>query len=127
MGVWDMTVAATAPWLVVCLCADWCGVCKQYRPAFEALSAQHPAMQFAWLDVEDEEEALGDLDITTFPTVLVAQGAQAVFLGPLLPQAGVLQRMLERFASGGATPLPAGDDAHALLQRVRALLVTKAA
>ena len=117
-----MTEAASAPWLVVCLCAEWCGVCKQYRPAFEALAAQIPAMQFAWLDVEDEEDALGDLDITTFPTVLVGQGGQAVFMGPLLPQIGVLQRMLERFAADGAPALPAGDEAHALLQRARAVI-----
>lgn len=115
-----MTEAASAPWLVVCLCAEWCGVCKQYRPAFDALAAQIPAMQFAWLDVEDEEDALGDLDITTFPTVLVGQGDEALFMGPLLPQIGVLQRMLERFAADGAAALPAGDEAHALLQRARA-------
>ncbi len=119
-----MTEAATAPWLVVCLCADWCGVCRQYRTAFDALAAQWPAMQFAWLDIEDEAEVLGDLDIETFPTVLVGQGTQARFMGPLQPQIGVLQRMLERFAQGGAPALAQGDDAHALLQRARMLIAS---
>ncbi|MEG0922370.1 MAG: thioredoxin family protein [Comamonas sp.] len=117
-----MNEAATAPWLVVCLCADWCGVCKQYRPAFDALAEKIPAMQFAWLDVEDEEGALGDLDIATFPTVLVGQGDQAVFMGPLLPQIGVLQRMLDSFANSEPHALPIGDEAHALLLRARALI-----
>ncbi len=120
-----MAGGAGAPWLVVCLCAEWCGVCKQYRAGFEALAAQFPQMQWAWLDVEDEEDALGDLDITTFPTVLIGQGAQAAFLGPLLPQVGVLQRMLQNFADQGVSPLPQSDEAHALLARVQTVLAAK--
>ena len=79
-------------------------------------------MRFVWLDVEDEEEMLGDLDITTFPTVLVAQGMQALFMGALLPQIDVLQRMLERYVDGGAVPLAESHDAHALVQRIRSML-----
>ncbi|MCD2166312.1 thioredoxin family protein [Comamonas koreensis] len=122
-----MTEAATAPWLVVCLCAQWCGTCGQYQPAFDALAKEWPGMDFVWLDVEDEEEALGELDITTFPTVLLGRGTEAMFLGPVLPQPGVLQRMLERFSQGDARPLPAGDDAHALLQRTAAIVQARKA
>lgn len=122
-----MTEAASAPWLVVCLCAQWCGTCNQYQPIFDALAKAWPGMAFVWLDVEDEEEALGELDITTFPTVLLGKGDEALFLGPLLPQPGVLQRMLERFSQGDAQPLPAQDDAHALLQRTAGLLRARGA
>ncbi len=121
-----MTEAASAPWLVVCLCAEWCGTCKEYRPVFEALAQQLPSMRFAWLDVEDEEDVVGDLDIVTFPTVLVGQGDQPLFLGPLLPQIGILQRMLERFSVSGAPVLPPEDAAHALLANVRRLLAARA-
>jgi thiol-disulfide isomerase/thioredoxin len=117
-----MTEAAPAPWLVVCLCAQWCGTCGQYQAVFEGLAKQWPDMAFVWLDVEDEEEALGELDITTFPTVLLGRGEEAMFLGPVLPQPGVLQRMLERFSQGDAQALPAQDDAHALLQRTATIL-----
>ncbi|GAB2821636.1 thioredoxin family protein [Comamonas piscis] len=122
-----MTEAARAPWLVVCLCAQWCGTCGQYQAVFEALAKQWPGMAFVWLDVEGEEEALGELDITTFPTVLMGRGDEAMFLGPVLPQPGVLQRMLERFSQGDAQALPAQDDAHALLQRTAAILQARSA
>lgn len=122
-----MTEAARAPWLVVCLCAQWCGTCGQYQAAFESLAKQWPDMAFVWLDVEDEEEALGELDITTFPTVLLGRDDEAMFLGPVLPQPGVLQRMLERFSQGDAQALPAQDDAHALLQRTAAILQARSA
>ncbi len=122
-----MAESVESPWLVVCLCANWCNVCNEYQPAFEALAAQHPQWRFAWLDVEDDEEALGSLDVETFPSVLVGRAEGAVFWGPLLPQAGVLQRMLVSFGQSDGVALPAGDAAHGLLQRVRALLATRAA
>jgi hypothetical protein len=56
----------------------------------------------------------------------VGHGDQPVFLGPLLPQIGILQRMLERFASSDTSELPPGDTAHALLASVRQLLAARA-
>ncbi len=26
------------PWWVVCLCAGWCGVCRDYRSGFDAMA-----------------------------------------------------------------------------------------
>ena len=50
------TAASPAPtWTVVCLCAGWCGVCREYRAVFDALAAAHPQVRFDWVDVEDEE------------------------------------------------------------------------
>lgn len=110
-------VAKAREWLVVCLCADWCGTCKQYRQSFEALAAQFPQMRFVWLDVEDREDVAGDLDIETFPSILVAQGNQARFLGPVLPQAGVLARMLQSLPGDAAARPAQGQEASDLLQR----------
>lgn len=106
-------------WQVVCLCAQWCGVCREFRSIFEALERSHPGLHMAWVDVEDEEEVVGDLDVETFPTVLVAGGGRARFFGPVLPQPGVLARLL---ASLQADPDGPGADAsaQALLQRVLA-------
>ena len=59
--------------LVACLCAAWCTTCDAYRPLLAALAAARPALRFAWIDIEDDADALGDdaLDIETFPTVMV--------------------------------------------------------
>lgn len=96
--------AAEAPW-VVCLCAEWCGTCREYRPLFEEIARAHPGLRFAWVDIEDHADIADDFDVETFPTVLVASGAGMHFLGPLLPHAETLRRML------GALPAPQPADA----------------
>ncbi|PNG55816.1 Thioredoxin-2 [Variovorax sp. WDL1] len=79
---------------VVCLCAEWCGACREYRPLFEQVARAHPQFRFAWVDVEDHAELADDFDVETFPTLLVAGESGTRFLGPMLPHAGTLARML---------------------------------
>ena len=79
---------------MVCLCAAWCGVCRQYQSDWDALKEQYPQIHFTWLDVEDDDDLLGDMDVETFPTILLAYDAHAQFFGPVLPQIQVLARML---------------------------------
>ncbi|MFP5442246.1 MAG: thioredoxin family protein [Betaproteobacteria bacterium] len=113
--------AAAAPggWWAVCLCAAWCGTWGIYRPLFNELARAHPEVRFEWVDIEDESDLAGDLDVETFPTLLIADGQRALFLGPLLPQAPVLARLL---ASLQAAPgsAGAGGEAQGVFERVRA-------
>ena len=109
--------ASQAPWWVVCLCADWCGTCREYRALFDRLAAAHPEARFEWVDVEDEEDLAGDLDVETFPTLLIADGCRARFLGPLLPQAAVLERLLASLRDGQGA---AAAEAQALFERIQA-------
>ena len=115
------TAAAAAPggWWAVCLCAAWCGTCDIYRPLFDELARAHPNVRFEWVDIEDESDLVDDLDVETFPTLLIADGERALFLGPLLPQAPVLARLL---ASLQAAPgsAGAGGEAQGVFERVRA-------
>lgn len=98
--------APPTPLLVACLCAGWCTACEAYKPVLAALAAAHPALRFAWIDIEDDADALGDdaLDVENFPTLMLLRGAQPVFYGTLLPHATTLQRLLEAVASGTAAP-----------------------
>ncbi|MDH4447734.1 MAG: thioredoxin family protein [Acidovorax sp.] len=106
-------------WWVVCLCAGWCGTCRDYRPIFDELAREHSGVRFEWVDVEDESEVAGDLDVETFPTLLVASGERALFLGPLLPQAPVLARLLTSLQAA-AHPAGAGVDAQDVFERIQA-------
>jgi thioredoxin 1 len=85
---------------VVCLCADWCGACREYRPLFEQVARAHPSLRFAWVDVEDHADIADDFDVETFPTLLVAGSDGTRFVGPLLPHAETLSRMLSALQPG---------------------------
>jgi thioredoxin-like negative regulator of GroEL len=82
-------------WIVACLCAAWCDVCRQFRPAFDALAARHPDQRFVWIDIEDEADIVGDFDVEDFPTLLMQRGDTVVFFGTVLPDAGQAQRLLQ--------------------------------
>jgi thiol-disulfide isomerase/thioredoxin len=82
-----------SPW-VVCLCAEWCGACREYRPLFEQVARAHPRFRFAWVDIEDHAELADEFDVETFPTLLIAGASGTHFLGPLLPHAETLVRLL---------------------------------
>ena len=48
-----------------------------------AVGGVHPAVRFVWIDIEDEAEVAGDLDVETFPTLLVADGQAGALSGAL--------------------------------------------
>lgn len=114
------TAAVPGGWWAVCLCAAWCGTCGIYRPLFDELARAHPAVRFEWVDIEDESDLAGDLDVETFPTLLIADGQRALFLGPLLPQAPVLARLLASLQAGTAGAAGVGGEAQEVFERVRA-------
>ena len=110
---------APAPILVACLCAEWCGVCRDYRAAFEQTQALFPGARFLWIDVEDASDLVDPLEIDNFPTLLVAVGDSPRFLGTVVPIAARLERLVRDRSAEGVPPL---DDpaAHALLGRLLA-------
>jgi thiol-disulfide isomerase/thioredoxin len=82
-------------WIVACLCAAWCGTCGTYRAAFDALAARHPDKVFLWIDIEDQADVVGDLDVENFPTLLLQRGETVAFFGTVLPDANVADRMVQ--------------------------------
>ena len=111
------------PLLVACLCAQWCRTCDAYHDTLvatrDAMRLGHPdaALRFVWVDIEDESELVGDLDIEDFPTILLARGDRVLFFGPVMPHAQTLDRLVR---SALDTELPA-PTAAALAPDVRAL------
>jgi thiol-disulfide isomerase/thioredoxin len=100
-----------APLLVACLCARWCTTCDADRPVLADVAAQRHGMRFAWIDIEDDADALGDdaLDIATFPSLMVLQAGRPLFHGTLLPHAGTLLRLFDSLQAGATaagSPVP---------------------
>lgn len=112
-------------WQVICLCAAWCSACREWRAAFESAAAAHPRLRFDWVDIEDEADALGDIDIETFPTVLIAQAGVARFYGPVLPSAAQLGRLLASLAADPGAGVPVAPEAGPLLARLRATVLPR--
>jgi thiol-disulfide isomerase/thioredoxin len=97
---------APEAFLVVCLCAEWCTTCREYRSGFNELAAAFPESRFCWLDIEERADDLGDLDIEDFPTLFIERraldsraGGAVLFFGTMPPQLGHLRRMLETLSA----------------------------
>ena len=124
----DSSTPTTDALLVACLCAQWCRTCDAYRDTLVATQAAmrvghpHAELRFVWVDIEDESELVGDLDIEDFPTILLARGDQVLFFGPVMPHAQTLDRLVR---SALDTDLPAlardalAPDMRALPARLR--------
>ena len=110
---------ARPKWLVVCLCAEWCGTCREYRDPLKAVAADFPQHAFAWIDIEDEAELAGDVDIETFPTLLVLEGPQVLFYGPVLPGEEALRRLLRALEENGPHPTALDAEVWDLVQRLQ--------
>jgi thiol-disulfide isomerase/thioredoxin len=102
-------------WAVYCLCAEWCDVCKTYRPAFLQWADEQPKHCFIWVDVEDQADLVGDIDIENFPTLLIQRGDVVAFFGAVLPDVGVAKRLLYSFTEKSVDELR--DEASSSAER----------
>lgn len=114
--------APTAPLLVACLCAQWCGTCREYEAVLLRVEAAfaRSAARFVRLDIEDEADLLDDVEVENFPTLLIARGDAVLFFGTVTPHEQTLLRLVQG-ALAGALPPPAAEPAiAALAQRLAA-------
>jgi hypothetical protein len=112
------TDSTAGSWRIVCLCAAWCDTCNEYRRAFDALALANPPDTFAWIDIEDESDLLGDIDVENFPTILISRGRTPHFFGTVLPHVEHLQKLLSSVKTNDA-PLGEFDpDVGSLAARI---------
>jgi len=118
IGAMSSPSAPAPSLLIACLCAQWCGTCRDYQPLFGQLQAEFDA-RFVWVDVEDEADLVDPIDVEDFPTLLIASGGQARFFGTLTPHLETLRRLVQAQLD---SPSPAHPDAtvQALAQRLLA-------
>ncbi len=82
--------------LVACLCAAWCDTCVAYQPGFLAMAERFPRAEFRWVDIEDQADAVEDIEVENFPTLLVRRGNETLFEGVMLPHHEHLERLLQK-------------------------------
>jgi thiol-disulfide isomerase/thioredoxin len=93
-----------APLTVACLCAEWCGTCRGYRAVFEQAvqTLQAAGLAGRWIDVEDEADLVGAIDVDNFPTLLIARGDEVLFFGTITPHPSTLTRLMQAALDGQA-------------------------
>ena len=90
-----LNIPSFEPLLVACLCAQWCGTCKEYEALFHGLQTEFPGATFRWIDVEDESELVDPIEVENFPTLLIATGGQARFFGTITPHIETIRRLIQ--------------------------------
>ncbi|HET7527134.1 MAG TPA: thioredoxin family protein [Burkholderiaceae bacterium] len=108
---------------VACLCAAWCRLCDGYRAVLESLADEFDrggvGVQWHWVDIEDEAELVGDFDVETFPTIVVADDARVRFAGPVEPQRETLQRLLRATVIASSTTPAVAPEVDAFAHGIR--------
>jgi thioredoxin 1 len=94
--------------VVVALCAAWCDTCNEFRGSFERIAEARPHINFVWLDIEDDSDVCGDIDVENFPTLAIYRGDALLHFGISLPQPSTVARLVDemtnRTSGGGAAP-----------------------
>lgn len=107
--------------LVACLCADWCGTCREYKPLFAQLQQEFPTARFLWIDIEDQADLVDPLEVDNFPTLLIAAQGQPRFFGTVMPHLETLRRLIQSL-QGESHSSPAGSaEVQSLLARLNAM------
>ncbi|CAG7595022.1 thioredoxin family protein [Candidatus Vallotia tarda] len=89
-----MRLSSADTLFVACLCAEWCGSCREYRTGFDGLADAHPEVCFVWIDIETHADWLDDFDVENFPTILIENSIATRFFGTVLPYPPIIARML---------------------------------
>jgi thioredoxin 1 len=104
---------ADATPIIVALCAAWCDTCGQFRANFENIARARPTMRFVWLDIEDDADICGDIEVENFPTLAIYRGGKVLHFGVSLPHEATVARLIDEMAARDAgvevAPGPVGD------------------
>ncbi|MCX7278155.1 MAG: thioredoxin family protein [Burkholderiales bacterium] len=111
---------------VACLCADWCGSCREYQARFEQVGASFPGAEFVWIDIEDQADLVDPIEVDNFPTLLVLANQQVRFFGSITPQTETLQRLVQAQMDSSTTKVEANVEIAAMALRIQAWSRAKA-
>jgi len=104
---------------VVALCAAWCDTCTEFRATLERIASSRPEKMFVWLDIEDDAEICGDIDVENFPTLAIYRGAALLHYGVSLPQEGTVARLVDEVGARAEPAIDAPEAVRALPKALR--------
>lgn len=107
--------------LVVALCAQWCGTCREFTATFYQLETQFPQAAFFWLDIEDDTSLCEEIDVHDFPVLAIYnEHGIPCYFGTSSPQKAVIARLLkETLGSSVSTSiLSVAPEAKLLYQKL---------
>ena len=110
--------AADATPIVVALCAAWCDTCGQFRASFENIARARPTMLFVWLDIEDDADICGDIDVENFPTLAIYRSGEVMHFGVSLPHEATVARLIDEMAARDTSVEVAPTSVAELLERL---------
>jgi len=89
------SLAGAPELVVVSLCAAWCDTCNEFRGAFERIAGARLQCAFVWLDIEDDADIAGDIDVENFPTLAVFRDGRPAYFGVSLPHESTVLRLID--------------------------------
>ena len=104
--------------IIVALCAAWCDTCGQFRTSFESIARARPGMLFVWLDIEDDADICGDIEVENFPTLAIYRAGKLRHFGVSLPHHGTVARLIDEMATRSSSVAVAPEAATELLARL---------
>lgn len=88
--------------IVVSLCAAWCETCGRFHESLQRIAQARPDVVFVWIDIEDDADIAGDVEVETFPTLAVYRGFEPLHFGVSLPHEAAVARLIDALADRGA-------------------------
>jgi len=79
--------------------ASWCGPCRSFAPIFSAAAEKHPAMVFAKVDTEAQQQLATQFQIRSIPTLAIFKEQVMVFSQPGALPASALDQLIEQARS----------------------------
>lgn len=102
---------------LVLFCADWCTSCREFKSLFETLDAT--SLSKRWVDIENDFEAIGEIQIENLPTALVLSDDESSwYFGPIPPNLDFLEKLIMDINQGKIQSSPLEEQFINLLQRL---------